>query len=146
LSCKGTENLSNLFRRLEKLPHLTSLKIILQSEGNSGNSAREFLQKLLPAFGQKITGLHLAAENLDENSIALVLDYCQRLRAVSLDVDQMPADALMYLFKEEARAMELRSLRLCGVRMSRRTLLAIARSCRNLEELEVSKVDAVDDR
>lgn len=149
LSCTGTENVNDMVGRLKNMPNLNAVRLTLTTREtceSAVNTANEFLELFLPTCGSKIVGLHIMIYELKDEVLQMIIDHCPRLATLSLNVHELSTYFLHRLFRDEERACGMRSLKFSRLKLPYRVLNTIAKLCVNLEELEVSFMECIDDR
>ncbi len=141
----------DLISRLRSQRFLTSIRLQLscrEEDNRSVADANRFLSILLPIMGSKITRLQLSMPRLDDRPLLLITQCCRQLSHLALDVKHINAHLLQRYFSggEHSVASQLRSLKLCRLRITYRALFAIARHARSLHDLETAHMPSVDDR
>ncbi|EFO24498.1 hypothetical protein LOAG_03988 [Loa loa] len=151
LSVCGDEDVNSLIDRLETLPQLTSVHLQMNCKEPSWRcveDANTFLRSTLPYIGGKITRLHISLPTIIDGVFSLITQCLPNLSHLALDVKHINNKLLRLFFAGGVHSpgSRLRSLKLCRLRTTYRSLFAIARGAHSITDLEVSHIPCVDDR
>ncbi|KAI6183931.1 hypothetical protein M3Y97_00541800 [Aphelenchoides bicaudatus] len=150
LSVTGEEDAKALIERLELQPQLTELSLqleCLENEVTLVERANTFLCEFLGSLGQKITRLQITLYRLSDATTSLITSL-PNLTELALDVLQLNVTYLrkFFLGGVYSKGAQLKTLKLCRLRITQRVLFAIGKSAVNLVELETSHILSVDDK
>ncbi|CAJ0564504.1 unnamed protein product, partial [Mesorhabditis spiculigera] len=148
LCVSGEEDVARLLESFENLLFLESIDLIVTCREDSIqaiDSANNLLCTLLPFIGPKINLLQISVVRLFDPVLRFIREYCLNLSHLALDVKGMSNLLFQKLFSRGPGA-NLKTLKMSKMRLSYRMLFTIARSARQITELESSYMTCVDDR
>lgn len=129
---------------LSALPHLA--RLILSGFGLLNDAC---LEKTLSVIGDRLETLDLSGSfgRISDVGLESITKYCTRLRVLGLGLlTNITGRSLIPLFMDRERASSIESLLLANcLSLDPLVLSGIAENCRNLERLDVSGIQQVDD-
>ncbi|CAD6195274.1 unnamed protein product [Caenorhabditis auriculariae] len=151
LSVSGDEDAQQLVASLLDQPCLSSINLLVtvrEANITAVDNANALICAIVPLLGTKITKLQISVPRLFDEALTFVTEGLPNMTHLALEVNHLNTNILQKYFAggTKSSASNLRSLKICRMRMTYRVLFAIARGARNLSDLETSHMYSVDDR